>query len=186
MRYATLLFALAVLAPAVAPAQVAIHPMTTTPAAWERFALRVINQTDTATVAVRIEVPEALSILGVEADPAWRFQVIPQTDSSPAAIEWAGGAVRRGEVREFAFLGRTQADAKQNDLVLPVRITRASGSVVEWRNYPGRDYAAPRVRVVGTVGISGRGAMMMAGVAIGISLLALIIVLGRSAAGRRA
>ena len=184
MRKPYLLLLFAVSAPASARAQVAVHPMTTTPAAWERFALRIINQTDTSTVAVRIEVPEALGILGVEADPAWTFRVIPQTDSTAAAIEWTGGAVGRGEFREFAFQGRVQADAKQNDLVLPVRITRANGSVVEWRNYPGRDYAAPRVRVVGTVSVSGRGAMMMAGVAVGISLLTLIIVLGGRAVRR--
>lgn len=181
-----ILISLALLCLGAAPlaAQVAVHPLTTTPAAWERIGIRVINQTDTATTAVRVEVPEALAIIAVEPMPGWSFQVGPAKDPTAQAIEWSGGTITRGQFEEFAFLGRPQANSRQIDFVLPVTITRANGSVVEWRGTPSEPYAAPRVRIVGTVGISGRGAMMMAGVAIGISLLALVIVLANSAKRR--
>lgn len=183
MRFATPTLLLA-LATAPAAAQVAIHPTITTPAAWERFAIRVINQTDTPTVAVHVEVPEAVTILGVDGDRMWPFRMTAGTDSIPQSIEWQGGPIARGEFREFAFLGRLRADAKQQDLVFPVRIRRANGSVVEWRRRRGEPYAAPRVEVAGTVRVSAAGQLAMAGLAIGISLLALILTVAMGRARR--
>jgi uncharacterized protein YcnI len=164
-----------------AAAQVAINPVTTTPAAWERFALRVINQTDTPTVSVRLEVPAAVSLLGVEDKPGWTWEKAVMPDSGPTVVTWKGGSVKRGEFAEFPFLGRLKADARQEDLVFPVQIVRASGSAVEWRRGRGEDYAAPRVEVAGTVRISAAGQMVLAGTAIGIALLALVVAIARSA-----
>jgi uncharacterized protein YcnI len=160
-------------------AQVAINPVTTTPAAWERFALRVINQTDTPTVQVRLEVPSAISLLGVEAKIGWIWETAATPDSGPTVITWKGGTVKRGEYGEFPFLGRLKADARQEDLVFPVQIVRASGSAVEWRRGRGEDYAAPRVEVAGTVRVSAAGQMVLAGTAIGIALLALVFAIAR-------
>ncbi len=167
-------------------AQVAINPLNTTPAAWEKFGLRVFNQTDTPTVAVRLDVPAAMMVLGVANEPGWTFEVTQGQDSAPAVIRWKGGQIRRGEYVEFSFLGRLKADSRQEDLVFGAAIDRASGSTVEWRAPEGQDYAAPRVRVAGTVRVSGAGTMVMAGLGIGLAMVALVIALARGGPKRTA
>ena len=176
MRYAipSLFLGLAV---SPAAAQVAVNPVITTPAAWERFSVRVINQTDTPTVAVRVEVPAAVMVLGVEPKSGWTFQVVPSVDSGPAVITWTGGSIRKGEYGEFPFLGRLEAQARQEELVFPVRIQRANGSAAEWRRPRGEPYEAPRVEIAGTVRVSPAGQLVMAGAAIGIAILALVVAI---------
>ena len=163
-------------------AQVSLHPPTAKPAAWERFALRVVNGTDTPTVAVRLVVPEAITVLGVEPIPDWTFALIPATDTSPQAIEWKGAVLERGEYREFAFLGRVAGDARQRDLVFPVRLTRANGSVVEWVRARGSPRPPPTVKIVGTTEISVWATFALAGAAVGIAALALVVAFAK---GRR-
>ena len=180
-RKSATLFVLALTATSVGrlEAQVDLDPPTVKPAAWERFALRVVNQTDTAFTRVRLMVPEALMVLGVEPIAGWTFEVVATTDTSPQYIEWSGGDHVRGEYREYAFFGRLPPDARRNELVFPVQLTRSNGSVVEWnrRGDPGR---APTVQIVGTTGVTAWGAVGLAGVAVGIAVIALALaVAGR-------
>jgi len=173
MRYAIVALATVLAGPAAA--QVMVSPQVTTPASWERYAIRVINQTDTATVSVRVEVPEIIFLLGVEPKAGWTVQVIPATDSTRQAVSWTGGSVTRGQFSEFAILGRLDPNAKREPLGFPVRIQRANGSVVEWRGRFGEPYAAPRVEIKGSVAISQSGAIAMAASGIALGILAIII-----------
>jgi len=182
MKYAISL--LAMLVATSAAAQVSVSPQVTTPAAWERFAVRVINQTDTATVSVEVEVPGIIKVLGVEPKAGWTMKTMIPTDSVPQVITWTGGSVGKGEFAEFAFLGRLDANAKKEDLGFPVKIQRANGSVVEWRKQPGEPYAAPRVDIAGTVTISPMGQMAMAGAAMGLSIFAIILAIALGAKKR--
>ncbi|MBI4501959.1 MAG: DUF1775 domain-containing protein [Gemmatimonadetes bacterium] len=176
MRFTIAILILALMA-TPATAQVAIAPSTTEPASWERFSLRIINQTDTPTVSVQLEVPAAISVLGVDPRAGWAFETAVTPDSGPTVITWRGGQVRRGEFGEFVFLGRLKADARQEELVFPVKIERANGSVVEWRNRRGEDYAAPRVEVAGTVRVSAAGQILLAGLALGVAIVALVVAI---------
>ena len=177
---ATLFLVLATTAMSVSrlQAQVDLDPTTVKPAAWERFALRVVNQTDTAFTRVRLTVPEVIMILGVEPLPGWTFALIAASDTSPQSIEWSEGSHLRGEYREYAFFGRIPADAKRRELVFPVALTRASGSVVEW-NRRRETGAPPTVQIVGTTGISPWASMALAGGAAGIAILALALAVSR-------
>lgn len=160
------------------PAQVALDPPTVTPAAWERFGLRVVNQTDTPTVTVRITLPEAIQIMGVAAPADFTARVEPVTDSTAPAIEWSGGRLERGAFVEFTFLGRVATEARPGaQLVFPVRITRANGSTVEWAR--GGAGQPPTVTIQGTTAISASGAFALAGAATGIAILALVLALVR-------
>lgn len=160
------------------PAQVALDPPSVTPAAWERFALRVVNQTDTPTVAVRITLPEAIQVLGVSAPSGFTPRLEPATDASAPGIEWSGGRVERGALVEFAFLGRVDPNARPGArLVFPVRITRANGATVEWTR--GGAGQPPVVTVQGTTAISASGAFALAGAATGLAILALVLALVR-------
>ena len=165
-------------------AQVAIVPTTTTPAAWERYAVRVINQTDTPTVAVQVEVPSAMSVLGIEPRSGWSFETTQKPDSGPTVITWKGGSIKRGEYAEFPFLGRVAGDAKQEVLVMPVRIERANGSNVEWRKGIGEAYQAPRVEIVGSVTVSHSATIMVSAMALGVALIALAVAIAKKAPRR--
>ena len=175
MRNLIFLAALVVAAPV--EAQVGISPSSTAPAAWERFAIRVMNQTDTATVQVRVQVPSVILILGVQPMAGWSVETTPATDTLSQSITWSGGKLTKGQFDEFAFLGRLDPNAKPEDLGFPVRIQRANGSVVEWRRQPGEDYAAPRVQIVGTATISPTGQVAMAGAALGFAIIAIVFAI---------
>ena len=141
-----------ILAAPTLAAQVSITPRTVEPADLVRFAVQVANPTDTADVAVRVEVPEALAVLGIDTPPGWTARLVAASDSTPQAIEWSGGRLARREFREFAFFGRLGANAPRTTLFFPVRIGRADGSVREWRR--GGYGQAPEVEITGDVGLT--------------------------------
>ena len=160
-----------------ARAQVAFHPAVTTPAAWERFAARVVNATgDPTIVAVHIDVPGAVVVLGVEPVPGWEILQVAGTDSTPHRITWRGGTVERGELREFAFLGRVAGDASRATLVFPVTLTRTADAADETH--------AGRVAIEGATRLSTRGALAVAATALGLALIALLVALSRRAPTR--
>ena len=158
-------------------AQVALDPPTLVPATWERISVRVINQTDTAWVAVRVEVPDVIGILGVDVPDGWAAETIVGTGTSPQAIEWRGGRVERGGFEEFAFMGRLQADVRQKVLYFPVRLTRAGGTEVNWRR--GGEGPELRIAIAGSTQISSWAAFALAGAAFGLAALAVILSLRR-------
>src|SRR5574341_423675 len=155
--------------------QVAVSPTALAPAGLERVALWVANPAESPVVAVRVEVPEALAVLGVDAPPGWMSRVVPASDTSPQAIEWSGGALERGAFREFAFFARLGAAARQVSLVLPVELRRADGSVRRWR--PGGDAPAPEIQVRGSVGVTAGGAFTLAAAAAGLAALGIALAL---------
>ncbi len=154
--------------------QVTIHPRTVTPAAWERFTVSVVNATNDAVVGVRVEIPDAVTVLGVLPGD-WRFAVVPGTDTTAQYIEWTEGAVRYPALGEFAFLGRVAGDARKKTLVFPVVLTHEEDATVVYRSRPGSVTAAPTVEIVGRATISVRGAVALGGAAIGIAMLALAL-----------
>ena len=162
-----------ILALVVAPlgAQVTIRPETVEPAAWERFALQVVNQQPIGIVRVRLEVPEAVAILGTQAPPGWRFTVSAATDSTPQTIEWWGDSLAAGTYEEFAFLGRIMGDARRRSLVFPVTIGRVDGTERRWG--AGGEGRAPRVLIRGATFMTTWGAAALGGAALGVSALAL-------------
>lgn len=184
-RLAMILASGALLVVAPLSAQVAVAPATTAPAAWERFAVRVVNGSDTAVTGVRVLVPEVVQVLGVEPPAGWTFIVTPASDTTPLAIRWTGGTVVRGEFREFAFLGRVAGDARQRALVFPVALARVAGDSLEWAGAPGQPRPAPRVRVVTPTRLSVRGALAVAGGGVAIAVVALALALAARTTPRK-
>jgi hypothetical protein len=115
-----------------------------------------------------------VAVLGVEPLEGWEFTIIPATDSTPQAVEWSGDSLLAGEFREFAFLARLAEDARRRELVFPVRVTKANGSIVEWTHGRGAG-PPPVVNVVGGAAITVWGAVGLAGGAVGIAILALAL-----------
>lgn len=170
--------ALGAAAPRLLPAQVVLNPSSVTPAAFERFAFRVVNQSDTPTVAIQVTVPEAIQVLGVNAPAGWTAQLKPASDTGAPVIQWSGGELTRGGFTEFAFLGRIAADARPgSELVFPVRLTRANGSTANWAW--GGNARPPTAAIVGITNVSAAGAFALAGAATGLAILALVLALTR-------
>jgi len=163
------------LAPALA-AQVTIAPASFVPGQRDRLAVRVATRGDTI-IAVRVEVPAVLGLLGVDAPPGWTARVVAPTDTSPPAIEWQGGSLGHGEFREFAFFAQLGFDARRRPLVFPVETRSAGGAVRRWRT--GGDGPAPTVQIRGTTVVSPGGAFAFAAAAFGLAALALVLALHR-------
>src|SRR5574341_1039102 len=163
------------LACAVALLQVAVSPAALAPAGMERVAVRVANPAESPVIAVRVEVPEALAVLGIDTPSGWTSRLVPASDTSPQAIEWSGGTLERGAFREFAFFARLGAAARQLSLVLPVELHRADGGVRRWR--PGGDGPAPEIQVRGSVGVTAGGAFTLAAAAAGLAALGIALAL---------
>jgi hypothetical protein len=171
------LAAFALTIPGALEAQVALVPTTTAPAAWERFALRVANPTDTPTVAVTLRLPDGVTVMGVDAPPGWTARFTAATETTPQTIEWAGGPMAYREFREFPFFGRVAPNLRTADLVFPVRITRANGSTVDWA--PDGAGVAPTVRVRAVTAITPAAAFTLAAFALGLTVVAIALALSR-------
>jgi uncharacterized protein YcnI len=180
---AVLLGALSVRA---ATAQVALAPSSLEPATFERLALRVANPDSSPVVRVRLAVPAALAVLGVDAPAGWRWRLEPASDTTPTVIEWWGDSLAAGAFREFPVLARLQADAQPLTLVFPVRLEHADGRTTVWDR--AGDAAPPTMEIRGTTVLSTRGAVALAGGALGVAALALVLGLfsaSRQRASRR-
>jgi uncharacterized protein YcnI len=180
MHQRTLSICVAFVFAAAAPlaGQVTMDPTTMPPAGMARMALRVVNQSDTAITHVRLTVPEAIGVLGVDAPEGWSFQIQRATDSTPQTIEWTGASLAQWEFREFPFFGRLAADARRKELVFPVAVTRANGGVTKWDWVDGMGQP-PIIMIVGSTRVSAWGTFALAGAALGISILALGMAIGR-------
>ncbi|HEY6808641.1 MAG TPA: DUF1775 domain-containing protein [Gemmatimonadales bacterium] len=164
-------FAAAPLATRALPAQVVVQPSAVTAGAITRYALQVANLRDVAVAQVRLDLPQALTVLGVDAPAGWTSRFIPATDSSPPAIEWSGATLAPHALHEFAFLARLTAAAQRHQLVFPVRLQGTDGGVTTWGS--GGSAAAPVVEIAGGVGVTSGGAFALAAGAFGVALLAI-------------
>jgi len=168
---------LAAVWPAFLSAQVSMAPGSVEPAGFERFALRVANPDAVPVIRVRLGIPEVLTVLGVDAPPGWRWAHTAATDTSAAFVEWTGDSLPRGAFREFAVFARVASDAREITLAFPVRLERADGATVTWTR--GGDAPPLIVGIRATTGVSTRGAVALAGGALGLAALAVVLALSR-------
>jgi hypothetical protein len=158
-------------------AQVALAPSALEPATFERLALRVANPDSSPIIRVRLAVPVALAVLGVDAPSGWRWRLEPASDTTPTVIEWSGDSLAAGAFREFPVFIRLQADAQPLTLVFPVRLDHADGRTTVWDR--GGNAAPPTMVIRGTTFLSTSGAVALAGGALGVAALALVLALHR-------
>lgn len=164
-------------------AQVSLAPARVEPSAFERLALRVANPDSSPVTRVRMEIPDVLAVLGVDAPPGWTWHLTPGTDTSAAAVEWTGDTLRRGAYREFAILVRPASDVRDITLVFPVLVEHADGRVLSWTR--GGDARPPTVALRATTGLSPLGVVALAGGALGVAALAVALALHRRGSSPR-
>ncbi len=157
-----------------AVAQVTMQPSAVAPGATERFAVHVVNPLDSPFVAIRLEVPADIEILGVRPWPEWPFTLEPSADGGEL-IEWRGGWVASGELQEFVFLGRLRTDVDGDAVAFPVHLTRVGGAVESWVGSGANP--APRVLVDRIPELTTEGTTMLGMVAIVVSFAALALAI---------
>lgn len=179
MRVFVIAFFASFLPTGASTAQIAIHPTSIRPAAWERIAIRVVNQTETPIVHIDVRVPEVLDILGVEPLGGWSFELARATASTPQSIQWTEGELGQWEFREFAFYGRTGPDVREKELIFPVIVTKGDGTKVEWNMRDGASAPPPIIQITGTTEVSNWGSFAIAAAAMGLSLLSIAFAVSK-------
>jgi uncharacterized protein YcnI len=161
---ALVLTALAALA--VVPA--ASAHVTMNPAEWEeggfaRFALRVPNESDTAsTTKIVVQFPEDVISARFEPVPGWKRTItmaqldepIAQEEGDPITerldtVTWEGGEIKPGEFMEFGISLRVPEDAAGEKLWFPAIQTYSDGEEARWiEQDPEAEEPAPAVAVL--------------------------------------
>jgi uncharacterized protein YcnI len=151
--------ALALASPAVA--HVTVNPREAPADSFTRFAIRVPNESKTATIEVTVKLPEALTAVGFQPKPGWTRSVTIAKLAKPVQVEgesvteriatvtWKGGSLRPGEFDEFGLSAHVP-NTPGRQLVFPTLQKYAGGEVVRWIGSPDGDEPAPRVVLTGT------------------------------------
>lgn len=151
--------ALALASPAAA--HVTIDPREAAADSFTRFAIRIPNESKTATIEVALKLPEGLTAVGFQPKPGWTRSVTMAKLAKPVQVEgesvteriatvtWTGGSIRPGEFDEFGLSAHVP-NIPGRQLVFPTLQKYAGGEVVRWIGPPDGDEPAPRVRLAAT------------------------------------
>jgi len=139
-------YALVLLLPIVLCAHAVVAPGASRPGAYERYVLRVPNESDNPTVRVEIRFPEAVRVISFADVPGWQLQATMDTTGRATSAAWTGSLPPERFV-EFPFVAVNPKAA--TEVRWPVVQTYANGQRVEWSGPPGSDTPASVTRVGG-------------------------------------
>lgn len=132
-RFAALFVAVAMLLalPGVAGAHAVVFPTSMNANSYEKFTLRVPVEKESATVSIKVEVPEGFLVSRVKPLAGWTYTVEKSADGkSVKAITWSGGQILPGEFQEFEFQGKTAENPGK--YAFKAYQTYADGETVNW------------------------------------------------------
>lgn len=123
---------MAVLAfPSIAGAHAVVYPKQANANSYEKFMLRVPNEKSSATIRVKVEMPEGWAISRVKPVPGWSYTFEKSADGKTVkAITWSGGKILDGEFQEFEFNGKTANNP--GTYAFRAWQTYEDGETVEW------------------------------------------------------
>lgn len=125
---------------APAAAHVDVLPTTVPQGQAAEFTVRVPNERDLPTVAVRLDVPEQVTVFSLgEPPPGWSARAVRGGDGRVRAVVWSGGTIAPERYADFTLLG-TPFGAGES--VWPARQTYADGQVKPWTG-PAETEGAP-------------------------------------------
>ena len=137
------------------------------------------------TTSVELTVPSGFAIDSFVPSPGWKRTEQTKGSGEEAIVQkvtWTGGKVPTGEVAAFHFLA-TANDSKTYEF--QVRQTYSDGSIVDWNGPESSDTPAPTVEARASLGGSsstlGIVAIVLAGVALLVSIVAVVAGSGRRA-----
>jgi uncharacterized protein YcnI len=120
----------------VASAHAVVKPAEVPVGAFQTFTLGVPSETEFATTAVRLEIPEGVQHVTPNVKLGWRIELI-KSGEDVREIRWSGGRIPRDQRDEFLF--SAQVPAEETKLAWKVSQTYSNGSVVEWDLDPSQE-----------------------------------------------
>lgn len=132
---ATLLLAI----PALLNAHATVSPGSSRPGAYERYVLRVPNESDNPTVRIEIRFPEGVRVISFQEVPGWTLAAVMDSTGRAVSAVWTGSLPPERFV-ELPFIGVNPREPAR--LVWPVIQTYASGERAEWTGAPDSDRPA--------------------------------------------
>src|ERR1700682_1416722 len=113
----------------VAWARAVVFPMTSTPGAYEKYSLRIINERDVPTVRVEIPFPEGLQVISFGDVPGCKLQILADSAQRIVGAVWTGVL----EKQHFVELPFVAVNPKNStSLSWPTYQTYQGGERVEW------------------------------------------------------
>ena len=162
----------------VAWARAVVYPSRSTPGAFEKYSLRVINERDVPTIRVEIGFPNNLRVVSFGDVPGWKLEILTDSAQRIAGAVWTGNLPKQQFV-EFPFVAMNPKDS--TSLSWPTTQTYQGGEVVEWTSPDSAsktpvsstliaDTTAPPIRVSRTSLYISLGALLFALTALGVAL----------------
>lgn len=122
-------------------AHAVVKPATAGIGSFTDFSLGVPSEKDSATIAVKLMIPDGINSVTPIVKPGWKVEVINSTKTGqpdddgnvspiPEAIIWTGGSIPAHQKDFFMF--STQVPAKETELDWQVEQTYADGTVISW------------------------------------------------------
>lgn len=130
------LLALVVLAlalPACASAHVVVLPAKPQLDEEQEFVVRVPDEENQATTAVRVVFPSTVNVSQFSPMPGWNRKVLLTSDKRPRGVVWSGGRIEPGEYRDFRFLATPR---QAGTVVWKTFQAYRSGAVKPWTGPP--------------------------------------------------
>ena len=112
-------------------ARAVVFPNRSTPGAFEKYSLRVINEREVPTLRVEIHFPEGLRVVAFGEVPGWKLQILSDSTQRITGAVWTGILPKRQFV-EFPFVALNPKDSIS--LAWPTTQTYQGGEVVQWTN----------------------------------------------------
>jgi uncharacterized protein YcnI len=110
-------------------ARAVVFPTTSTPGAYEKYFLRVINERDVPTLRVEISFPAGLRVVSFGDVPGWELQVLTDSAQQITGAVWTG-VLERLHFIEFPFIAVNPKNGAS--LAWPAYQTYQGGERVEW------------------------------------------------------
>ena len=113
----------------VAWARTVVLPVTSTPGAYEKYTLRIINERDVPTLRVEIRFPTGLRVISFGDVPGWKIQILADSARRVTGAIWTG-VLEKQHFVEFPFLAVNPKEGTA--LTWPTFQTYQGGELVEW------------------------------------------------------
>jgi uncharacterized protein YcnI len=120
---------LVLLLPVVLCAHATVTPSASRPGAYERYVLRVPNESDAPTVRVEMRFPPEVRVISFADVPGWQLQAPTDSTGRATSAVWTGSLPAERFV-EFPFVAVNPRTAAR--VSWPVIQTYANGQRVEW------------------------------------------------------
>ena len=145
-RFALLVLFVALL-PASLNAHAVVYPPTSRPGAYERYVLRVPNESDAPTISVSITFPPAIRVISFLDVPGWRVEAKMDDSGRALSATWTGNLPAERFV-ELPFIGVNPKEPAR--VTWPVVQVYANGDTARWTGAPGSESPASVTEIAAT------------------------------------